>query len=208
MTCMGILLQQPWSGNDATANSDIMMKRVLEFSLHHLGESERGERPERRFDSSGKGQLLWSGEQEQIPSQRQPGCPGVWPLHPDSEMEIRGGCAQTMTRVDTRACTHIHIQEYFYSTLKNWDSLLIVLFGSCTCFIFISLYFAFYFVLKSHNMARCFSASRSYSKLISLKSKTNTAWYCLHAEYKKIQHTSEHNNKREADSQLEGPNSI
>lgn len=57
MTCMGIL-EQPWSGNGATANSDIMVKRLLEFSLHHLGESGRGERPERRFDSSGKRQLL------------------------------------------------------------------------------------------------------------------------------------------------------
>ena len=136
----GVLLQQPWSGNDATVDSEIVMKRVLEFSLHHLGESGRGERPERRFDSSGKRQLLWSGEQEQLPSQRQPGCPGLWPLHPDSEMEIRGGCAQTMTHVDTCACIHIHIQEYFYCTLKNWDSLLIVLFGSCTCFIFLSLF--------------------------------------------------------------------
>ena len=136
----GVLLQQPWSGNDATVDSEIVMKRVLEFSLHHLGESGRGERPERRFDSSGKRQLLWSGEQEQLPSQRQPGCPGLWPLHPDSEMEIRGGCAQTMTHVDTHACIHIHIQEYFYCTLKNWDSLLIVLFGSCTCFIFLSLF--------------------------------------------------------------------
>ena len=52
----GVLLQQPWSGNDATANSEIVMKRVWEFSLHLLGESGRGERPERRFDSSGKRQ--------------------------------------------------------------------------------------------------------------------------------------------------------
>ena len=58
MTCMGILLQQPWSGNDATADSELLMKRVLECSLHLLGESGRGKRPERRFYSSGKKQLL------------------------------------------------------------------------------------------------------------------------------------------------------
>ena len=206
MTCTGILLQQPWSGNDATADSELLMKRVLECSLHLLGESGRGKRPERRFYSSGKKQLLWSGEQEQLPSQRHPGCPGPWTLHPDSEMEIRGGCAQIHGHTCMHTHTHSRIFPLYFKKLRLtfncivWLLYLFYIYFSAFCILFCikipqhaTLFQCFQILLKSH--------------LFEVKDK-----YCvilLTCGIQKIRHTSEYiNNKIEADTQSEETNSI
>lgn len=116
MMCTGILLQQPWSGNDATADSELLMKRVLEFTASFRRQWAGKEALKGDLIVVGRSSCFDQVSKNSFPASITLGVLG--PGHCILTLRWRSEGA-VLRSMDTHACTHIHIQEYFYCTLKN-----------------------------------------------------------------------------------------
>ena len=98
-------------------------EEVWDFSLHSLEETGRGKRAWKEIwfwwkEAQSLKALALAGEEEQLPGQCQPVCPGP-ALEPDSEMRIWRSCTQTMflnyLHRHTCMCTQAHSRRFLFN---------------------------------------------------------------------------------------------